>query len=223
MKVKTKKIIFVILTGIRTTEKENNEIYNKFSSTIEKYYEDTEIKPVIHKSYYGYISLFANIIPYLRKLLIKTLASELFNLNKQVDENTKIVIVSFSYGTWLTSHILQNYTFNINSWVLFGGVEHCKFDFTKLKSNVKEVLNFCSTKDNVAKTAPWLFDYGNCGAWGFRHMGKLKADYKSGTEIAWYNTSKNPLVTNFHFNSQTHHSWFKASTFILLMLQNISK
>jgi len=216
------KIIFYIYHGVRTYPKEATELAVKFEKLATEHYKNTDIEPIIINGTYGYIGWFANILPFTRYLLENKIKNDLYNLRKLVPDASKLVIVSFSYGTFLTSEVLKKNYFIVDAWILFGGVVHCAFNFNAVRSNICKILNFCSMNDKVAKYAPWLFDYGNCGAYGFRKNGLIKAITDTNfEEVAWEKNGA-PWVINIHNNKEEHDSWFKHSEPILEALKKIN-
>lgn len=210
------KYVFYLSHGINTDESESSELESNFTNIMQENF--PKVDYVVWNGSYGFINSIINVIPFIRNLLILKVKNDLINIQKAYPDR-EIILITYSYGTYLMSKVLLNNSFLIDKWVLFGGVLHCKFDFSKLQSRVDAVLNFCSLEDEVARFAPKIFDYGNCGAYGFRYANGDKANTdiygKEKVQIGYYLNCK--AVYNFHYNNVEHSGksgWFHSDTYI---------
>ena len=236
---KKRKIAFYTIHGIRTSDADVKYLNTNFELQLKNYqpfFKNVEKVDVIDGSY-GYIGVIANALPIVRRLLQRKTAQELKFLAKLYDV---IIIVSFSFGTYLSGQVFMTeelalYTDTEIYWVLFGGVVNCRYQFDKARTQPKKILNFCSLEDEVAKYAPWFFSYGHCGSYGFRYRNGVESKPLDGKEIVWYSNPKNigggeysmdPWVINYHHNNEEHskgNSWFNSPDHILEMFDELSK
>jgi hypothetical protein len=215
-----KNIIFYLCHGIRTPDEKIMKLYGAFKNIVADFYKDKGINPIVYNGSYGWVGAISNVFPWLRATLERNVKTDLENIMELTnDKNTRVVIISFSYGTFLTSKALLDAAINVDSWVLFGGVVHCSFDFTGVRGKVNNVFNYCSNDDKVAKHAPWFCDYGNCGAYGFRDSLGNKAMTSEPREQAW----SCPNVLNIRDDTKGHSDWFETPEPILKAINEVTK
>lgn len=223
--MKQRKIVFYLCPGIRTEDRELNLLSGQFDQFIQRTYgKNKDLDVVVRKFQYGWVSTIANIFPVVRRVISRMLTKDIRTFNALGYE---VILVTYSFSTFISAKVLfnrDNSDLNILYWVMFGGVINTRTDFTKLQANVRNIINFSSNEDEVAKYAPWFFAYGHSGAYGFRIENGLKRanNYKDGEELAWKNPwTDKPWVTNVYRNDVEHSGddgWFGSLKHIKKMV-----
>lgn len=156
-----KKSILITLHGIRT----KGEWQKDIKSHVSKYSNNFEFFSI----QYGFFSLFSFLLPFARRFTLK-------NVNLHIDkvitenQNKKIYIIAHSFGAYLITNYLSQYTDKnkIELLILSGSVLHQnslkKYD---LQSKAKKIINDCGIQDKVLianKVFVWgLGDSGRIG------------------------------------------------------------
>jgi len=161
--------VLISIHGVRATQGKKG-----WQNKLDKHIKDSGRMDIRHIPYfYGFIPAYFVIFPFIRRYYTKRFRKWLYrNIYPVYGEN--ICIVCHSFGSFIAFHALKD-SLGAKTLILFGGILHCREDFDGIvPDKIKEIHNFHSLEDEVAKYAP----QGHCGYYGFRNKDKPRKKWK---------------------------------------------
>ena len=189
------KNIVIAIHGIRTLPKYNWTRIFALHLRYDKRFNDWLMK----RASYGYLRAFLVVIPFIRKYRVWKFKRFLRKLRKEHPDD-KINILAHSFGTYIAYEAIRRAgqdgkePIKIIKLILVASIVSAHEDFkdTIEKGLIREVYNYCSYDDRVARFNP----FGHSGFYGFLPPGK-----REHIEEPW------PNVHNHRFDV-THSQWF---------------